>query len=141
MYSNIVVGVYQGWLRERRGLIDLADITPLKTRGMWQGFIGGTWGIASVLGPIFGGLLTERVSWYVPYNCLAILVDRANDTGVGCFVRPMNTIMYDIKAELPDINLPTGGIAFACLFFTLKLNPTRRSTFAQFKQTFDFVGL
>jgi MFS family permease len=41
----------------------LADITPLETRGYWQGFIGGIWGIASVLGPIIGGLLTERVSW------------------------------------------------------------------------------
>jgi hypothetical protein len=42
---------------------------------------------------------------------------------------------------MSDINLPTGGIAFACLFFTLKLNPTRKLTFQQFKQTFDFVGL
>lgn len=41
----------------------IGDIVPLSKRGMYQGVIGSTWGIASALGPIFGGLLTDRASW------------------------------------------------------------------------------
>jgi hypothetical protein len=40
-----------------------------------------------------------------------------------------------------DINLPTCGIAFVFLLITLKLNPTKKTTFAQLRSTFDFLGL
>ncbi|KAK4056280.1 hypothetical protein OIO90_002724 [Microbotryomycetes sp. JL221] len=39
------------------------------------------------------------------------------------------------------INLPTGGVAAAILFFFLNLNPAQGQTFKQFVSTFDFVGL
>jgi len=41
----------------------VSDIVPLHKRGVYQGYLGGTWGIAAVLGPILGGLLTEKASW------------------------------------------------------------------------------
>ncbi|WVQ79303.1 hypothetical protein IAT38_001400 [Cryptococcus sp. DSM 104549] len=87
--------------------IVVSDVVPLQQRGTYQGFLGSAWGIAAVLGPIFGGLLTEKASWR------------------WCFY----------------INLPTCGIAFAFLLFTLKLNPSRRLTFAELSSTFDFAGL
>lgn len=40
-----------------------ADITPLRLRPMYQGYLGVAWSVASVLGPIFGGLLTQKASW------------------------------------------------------------------------------
>lgn len=87
--------------------IVVADIVPLEKRGLYNGYIGATWGIASVLGPIMGGALAEKASWRWTFW----------------------------------INLPTGGVAFLLLLFCLKLNPTRKLTFRQFCQTFDFIGL
>lgn len=43
--------------------LNTAEIVPLSKRPMYQGVLGATWGIASVLGPILGGILTEKVSW------------------------------------------------------------------------------
>lgn len=40
-----------------------ADIVPLHKIGEYQGNLGVAYGFASVLGPVLGGLLTERVSW------------------------------------------------------------------------------
>ncbi|EIW71642.1 hypothetical protein TREMEDRAFT_67877 [Tremella mesenterica DSM 1558] len=42
-----------------------SDIIPLHQRGTYQGYLGGAWGVASVLGPILGGVLTQKASWYV----------------------------------------------------------------------------
>ncbi|KIM59170.1 hypothetical protein SCLCIDRAFT_1217953 [Scleroderma citrinum Foug A] len=43
--------------------ITIADIVPLKDQGRYAGSIGATFGIASVIGPLLGGVLTEHVSW------------------------------------------------------------------------------
>ena len=39
------------------------------------------------------------------------------------------------------INLPTGGLALALIFFNLRLNPHVGSTWTTFFRTFDFAGL
>jgi EmrB/QacA subfamily drug resistance transporter len=46
--------------------IVIADLFPPAERGRYQGLVGGTWGIASVLGPLIGGLLTDHAGGVVP---------------------------------------------------------------------------
>lgn len=50
------------------GLVSLSnvcigDLFSPRRRGAYYGIIGGVWAIASSLGPILGGVFTEKVSW------------------------------------------------------------------------------
>ncbi|WBW73192.1 transmembrane transporter [Schizosaccharomyces osmophilus] len=43
--------------------IVIADITPLQTRSYYTGCFGATWGIASVMGPLMGGAISQKTTW------------------------------------------------------------------------------
>ncbi|KAH8920234.1 MFS general substrate transporter [Atractiella rhizophila] len=44
-------------------MIVVGDIVPLHLRGKYSGGIGATWGIASVVGPLISGVLTDHATW------------------------------------------------------------------------------
>ena len=46
--------------------IVIADLFPPAERGKYQGFIGAVFGIASVLGPLVGGFLTDNAGGVIP---------------------------------------------------------------------------
>ena len=41
----------------------VGDIYTLEERGKMQGVFSGVWGLASLLGPILGGIVTDLISW------------------------------------------------------------------------------
>ncbi|KWU45775.1 MFS general substrate transporter [Rhodotorula sp. JG-1b] len=56
--------------------IIISDITPLESRAKYTGVVGATWGVAACIGPLLGGVFTEKASWrwcfFVNLPCGAI---------------------------------------------------------------------
>ncbi|KAA8901893.1 hypothetical protein TRICI_005971 [Trichomonascus ciferrii] len=48
-----------------QGLVHIiaSDMIPLHQRGLFMGFIGTTWMVASCIGPLIGGALTQKGQW------------------------------------------------------------------------------
>ncbi len=46
--------------------IVIADLFPPAVRARYQGWIGSVWGLASLVGPLLGGLLTDRAGAWIP---------------------------------------------------------------------------
>jgi len=76
-------GIFSG------ALIILANSVPLRQRPMYTGLIGGMFGIASVAGPLMGGVFTDHITWrwcfYInlPVGAITILA-------IGIFFKPPN---------------------------------------------------
>jgi predicted MFS family arabinose efflux permease len=55
--------------------IAISDLFSVRDRGMYFGMIGGVWALASSLGPVVGGVFTQKVSWRYAADCLAMNID------------------------------------------------------------------
>ena len=101
----------------------IGDIVPPRERGRYQGYMGGVFAFASVIGPLIGGFLTQHASWrwvfYVnlPVGALALAVIAVVLQGSG--ERKEHRIDYEgavalaLGAGLITLGLTWGGTQYA----------------------------
>ncbi len=121
----------------------VGDIVPPRERGRYQGLFGGVFGLATIVGPLIGGVLVEQLSWRwifyinVPIGAVALLVVASRVPGqlkrvahvidyVGTFVLVLATSALVLFASLGGttyswsspqiIALGVGGAALTIVF-------------------------
>ncbi|KAJ5150402.1 Major facilitator superfamily domain general substrate transporter [Penicillium coprophilum] len=62
IFGRAIAGIGSGGLSPG-ALLVLANSVPLHRRALYFGIIGSTSGIATITGPLLGGILTDHVSW------------------------------------------------------------------------------
>jgi EmrB/QacA subfamily drug resistance transporter len=87
----------------------IADLYGLERRAKMQGYFSSTWGIASIVGPLIGGFLTDHVSWRwvffvnVPFGLLAGVV-------LGWALGGVGHRAGRVQVDLRGAALLTGGL-------------------------------
>ncbi|HXO17428.1 MAG TPA: MFS transporter [Candidatus Dormibacteraeota bacterium] len=84
----------------------IGDVVPAGRRGAALGVVAATWGLAAVIGPVVGGLVTHFVSWrwiFAANVPLAVVV----------FVLALRDVPIDASRRREPLDV--GGLALLCL--------------------------
>jgi EmrB/QacA subfamily drug resistance transporter len=87
----------------------IGDLFPPAERARWQGIIGAVFGLASVIGPLVGGYLTDHASWRwnfyinVPVGILAFFL-------ISRFMPHIPSDKKDQKIDYLGAGVLTGGL-------------------------------
>ncbi|KAH7381082.1 major facilitator superfamily domain-containing protein [Cadophora sp. MPI-SDFR-AT-0126] len=115
-------GIYSG------ALIILANIVPLQKRPVYLGAIAGMYGLASVAGPLLGGVFTDKITWRLCFY-INLPVGLITILAVVFFYHQSDrpTVAMGWRARLKTFNI-TGNVflmpAVICLLLALQWGGT-----------------
>ncbi|MFN8062651.1 MAG: MDR family MFS transporter [Vicinamibacterales bacterium] len=113
------------------GMTIIGELYTLEERARMQGVFSGVWGVASIVGPLVGGFITERISWRwvfylnLPLGILAATLvmaglpamarraaPRIDYLGAGLFVASLTAMMIALgQTGAPDASLAPTAVA------------------------------
>ncbi|OAA65648.1 efflux pump antibiotic resistance protein [Niveomyces insectorum RCEF 264] len=80
----------------------VSDVVTLEQRGAWEGILGAVVSVANAIGPLVGGVFTEKASWrwcfYVNIPLISVSI------GVALFGLPLKHVAGDIRRKLGQID-------------------------------------
>ncbi len=101
----------------------IADVVPISERGKYQGFIGAVFGVATVAGPLLGGLFVDQLSWRwsfyvnVPIAILVFIIAGATIPGALQRSRPQidyaGIVTIAIFSSALTLLTSWGGVTYA----------------------------